>query len=133
MPHRATSSPAGDSRWGSRMKVAGWANRGDAKPSRCFGCSFDASMAVAADERRLELAAQGGHRLRQALDVLGGVVHREACAQRAHDTEALHERLGTVMSGPHRDAALVEERGPVVRMEALDVERHHRALHLRIT
>src|SRR5215472_1285362 len=39
MPYRATSSPAGDVTYGSRMNVAGWAKRGDAKPSRGCGCS----------------------------------------------------------------------------------------------
>src|ERR1700737_3318304 len=100
MPQRATSRPAGDSTWGSRMNVAGWAKRGDAKPSRGRG----QSLTVASGPPRLELAAQRGHRVRQALHVLRGAVDREARPQRARAAEPLHERLRAVVAGPHRDA-----------------------------
>src|SRR3984893_14186259 len=116
MPQRATSSPAGDSTWGSRMNVAGCAKRGDAKPSRGRG----QSLTMASARPRLELAAQRGHRVRQALHVSGGAVDREARPQGAHDAEALHERLGAVVSRADRDAVLVEERGAVVGVNAVD-------------
>jgi hypothetical protein len=52
------------------MKVAGCAKRGDAKPSRGRGQSLTGRLRAG----RSELAAEGGDRLREALDVLGGVV-----------------------------------------------------------
>ena len=59
-------------------------------------------------------------------------VDGEARAQRAPDAEALHQRLGAVMPGADRDAPLVEQRGAVVRVDPLDVERDDRALDLGV-
>src|SRR5262249_57220290 len=100
----ATSRRLASRRYGRRMNVAGWPKRGERKPSRGPIPSTDA----------LEIAAEAAHRGGQAVDVGVGAVDREARPQRSRDAEALHQRLRAVVAGPHRDAALVEQRGAVV-------------------
>src|SRR6185436_17907147 len=102
------------------MKVGGWPNRGERKESR-------GPIASIALEIALHVGDGGG----EALDVGLGGVDGEARPQRAPDAETLHERLRAMVPGADGDAALVEERCPVVRVDPLDVERHHRALDLR--
>src|SRR5580765_6880521 len=103
------------------MKVGGWPNRGERNESR-------GPIASIALEIALHVCDGGG----EALDVGFGRVDGETRAQGAPDAEPLHERLGAVVPGADSDAPLVEERGPDVRADPLDVERHDRALDLRV-
>src|SRR5262245_42265593 len=117
----ATSSRLGSRTYGSRMNVAGWPNRGERNESRGSIPSI-----------ALQVAREAGDAGGEALDVLVGRVDGEARAQRAPDAEPLHERLGAVVAGADGDAPLVEERGPVVRVDPIDVEGHHCPLDLGI-
>src|SRR5882762_3799693 len=96
MPTRATSSPAASRTWGSSMKVAIWPKRGERKGSR-GSCIL---------QHGLETGDGAGERG----DLLGRVVHGEAGTRSPDDAEPSHERLGTVVAGPDRDALGVEQR-----------------------
>src|SRR5688572_22741531 len=115
----ATSRRPGSRTYGSRMKVGGWPNRGERNASR--GPRVSTALQIA-----LQVRDGGG----KALDVSLRGVDREAGPQRAADAEPRHERLGAVVPGADGDAPLIEQRRPVVRVDALDVERHDRALDL---
>jgi len=56
----------------------------------------------------------------QRVDVRGRVVQRERRARRAIDTVPLHQRHRAVMPRAYRDAAIVEDRADVVRMDAVE-------------
>ena len=61
--------------------------------------------------------------LDQAVDLLGRRVDAEAGAGGGGDAEAVHQRLGAVVAGAHRDAVAVEDLGDVVGVDALELER----------
>src|SRR6059036_463957 len=102
-PISATSSSATSRTCGSSMKVAIWPKRGDRNGSR----------GVCILEHRLET----GHRAGQPRDLVGRGIDGEARADGPDDSEVAHQRLGTVMPGPHRDPLGVEERGRIVGVE----------------
>src|SRR5262245_7424606 len=103
------------------MNVAGCPNRGERDEAR--GPSASIALQVAR-----EAGGAGG----KVVDVFLGRVDGEARAQRAPDAEPLHEGLRAVVAGADGDAPLVEEGGPVVRVDALDVEGYHRPLDLGV-
>src|SRR5439155_21215580 len=60
----------------------------------------------------------------ELVDLLAHRVEVEACTIRGRDAELLHQRLAAVMAFADRYALHVENLGDIVRMDALDVERH---------
>ena len=65
------------------------------------------------------------------VDLVMRRVDREAGARGAVQTEPVHQRLGAVMAGAHRDALAIQQRRHVVRMRPIQRERHHAAAILR--
>src|SRR6266568_7411134 len=107
------------------------ANRSPATATAVLRMSPSLAMENSGDPGS-ERAAKVANRLGEALDLRGRIVDRKARPERARDAEALHERLGAVVARAHGDAPLVQQRGAVVRVEPLHVERHDRALDLRV-
>ena len=58
-------------------------------------------------------------------------VDAEAGARGAVEAEAVHQRLGAMMAGAHRDALAVEQRRDVVRVRPVEREADHAAAVLR--
>ena len=73
--------------------------------------------------RRLaEHGADAGEGGEEGIDVGLGVVEGEGGTDGAGDAEAIHERLGTVVTRADGDAEVVEERAHVAGVSALEVE-----------
>ncbi len=52
------------------------------------------------------------------------VVRRDRHARRAVEVEAVHQRLGAVMAGAHRNAERIQRLRHIVRVHAVQHERH---------
>src|SRR5262249_28447072 len=116
MPSSATSRPFADAADGSSMNVATWPNRGETNASR----GPDVLTATL-----LERRAQPGDGCQEPRHFVRSVEDREGGPRGADDAEPAHERHGAMMAGADGDALGVEQRGDVVRVQALDGERHH--------
>ena len=128
------STPIG----GADRRRRRWACSGPAPASgsaRSLACSWRWRALVALARRRgasessveLEDAADGAEPVDQPLDVLARVVHGERRARRRRYAEPAHQRLRAVMPGAHADAPAPEDLPDVVRMGAVQRERHQRA------
>jgi MFS family permease len=77
-------------------------------------------------ELQAEHAADGAQAVDQPLHVRERVVHGERRARRRGDAEPAHERLRTVVTGPHAHAGASKDLPDVVRVRALKRERDQR-------
>lgn len=62
----------------------------------------------------------------EPVDVSRGVVHRKRGPRRRRDPQLAHQRLRAVVTRPHAHAGASEDLADVVRMSAVDGERHER-------
>src|SRR5207253_1057426 len=74
----------------------------------------------------------GQQRIDQRIDVRGFAVDADRSARRGAHAEAAHQRLRAVVAGTYAHAAAVHQLGHVVRVDALEDERHQAAAAVRV-